>query len=339
MSGGKNMGCHKQCKRAGPDCASQQRERSIDRLKYNPAKCEPFVRLRLRWENGANERGSTGVKIPEKQMFWLALAGLLLASIAVSAQPDSVPAAGVARAADPLAPPAPDLAAGARRYNERCASCHDNPTGRIPARSVIADNTRPFIVSVLAEGIMQPMVRGLAWSDIGSIASYLAKRPGGDVTTSALESPLCSGHPQPLSLSGPQWNGWGADGSNTRFQPEPGLTHDDIAHLKVKWAFYHAGGRSGQATIAGGRVFVNSSSGSIYSLDAKTGCSWWRLEADAGSRTSIVVGACPGMAPARYAAYSRINRDISTRSTRRPGRLLGRHRSTIRPACRPARPR
>src|SRR5207253_11078778 len=66
----------------------------------------------------------------------------------------------------------------------------------------------------------------------------------------------------------------------------------------------YAGGRNGQATVAGGRVFVNSSSGAVYALDARTGCAWWRFDADAGTRTSITVGPLPAAeAPARFAAY------------------------------------
>ena len=82
---------------------------------------------------------------------------------------------------------------------------------------------------------MKPMAQGLSWSDIGSVASYLANRQVGGVPTASLESPLCSGHPAPLTLSGSQWNGWGADGFNSRYQPEPGLTRADIPRLEVKW--------------------------------------------------------------------------------------------------------
>src|SRR5476649_1785879 len=105
----------------------------------------------------AAEGEDNRVKLPGSSLFWLALCGALTGSVIVSALPGGVPPGGPVRAADPLAPPAPDLAAGARIYHEHCASCHDNPSGRIPARSVIAENTRPFIVSVLAEGIMKPM--------------------------------------------------------------------------------------------------------------------------------------------------------------------------------------
>src|SRR6185503_9151405 len=43
-------------------------------------------------------------------------------------------------------------------------------------------------------------------------------------------------------------------------------------------------------TVAGGRVFVGSQSGTVYALDAKTGCIVWTYQAKAGVRTGIVIG-------------------------------------------------
>ncbi len=228
-------------------------------------------------------------------------AGIFATALAFAEEPGAPPP----RAADPLAPPTTaDLAAGERVYQAHCASCHDNPTGRTPARSVIEDNTRAHIVSVLAEGAMKPMAAGLNWSDIGAVATYLAKRQSG-VATAGLEAPLCTAKPAPLTLAGHPWNGWGAGGFNTRYQSAPGLAAADVPRLKVKWALAYAGGRTGQATVVGDRVFINSSSGAVYALDAKTGCAWWRFDADAGTRTSIVIGALPLAKDAkpRFAAY------------------------------------
>src|SRR5262249_55513258 len=110
--------------------------------------------------------------------------------------------------------------------------------------------------------------------------------------------------PAPMSLSGALWNGWGVDTHNTRFQNDPGISPTDVSRLKVKWAFAHAGGSSGQATVAGGRVFVNSSAGSVYALDAKTGCAYWRFDADAGTRSTIVIDRLAGASGTpHYAAY------------------------------------
>jgi polyvinyl alcohol dehydrogenase (cytochrome) len=44
-------------------------------------------------------------------------------------------------------------------------------------------------------------------------------------------------------------------------------------------------------------------SGAAYSLDAKTGCMFWRFNESAPSRTTVSVGPAPGVAPSGYAAY------------------------------------
>ena len=71
------------------------------------------------------------------------------------------------------------------------------------------------------------------------------------------------------------WNGWGNGPANDRFQSAAaaGLTAASVAHLKLKWAFGYPGGTSayGQPTVVGGRVFVGTDIGYIYSLDAGHG--------------------------------------------------------------------
>ena len=104
--------------------------------------------------------------------------------------------------------------------------------------------------------------------------------------------------------AGTHWNGWGASVSNTRFQTaeQAGLTAAQIPRLKLKWAFGVAGvtqARS-QVAVAGGRIFFGSDpAGIVYSLDAKTGCTYWTYTAQAGVRTAISIGRYT----AGYAAY------------------------------------
>ena len=38
-----------------------------------------------------------------------------------------------------------DPVLGARLYEQRCAACHDHPTGRTPPKAGIADNTRVYM--------------------------------------------------------------------------------------------------------------------------------------------------------------------------------------------------
>ena len=90
----------------------------------------------------------------------------------------------------------------------------------------------------------------------------------------------------------PSWNGWGNGPANTRFQPNPGLAAADVPNLKLKWAFAFEGDtvRSAQPAIVGGRIFTGSASGAVYSLDAGTGCVWWRYDAGAQVRTAVSIG-------------------------------------------------
>jgi polyvinyl alcohol dehydrogenase (cytochrome) len=103
-----------------------------------------------------------------------------------------------------------------------------------------------------------------------------------------------AGAPFADPLSAPHWNGWGVDVSQHRFQPASmaQLGSADLPRLKLKWAFGFPGAvRSvAQPTILGGRIFVGSQSGKVYSLDAKVGCTFWEFEADAFVRSAIVVG-------------------------------------------------
>ena len=66
----------------------------------------------------------------------------------------------------------------------------------------------------------------------------------------------------PQRLDGPRWNGWGADLSNSRFQPAgmAGLTRDQVPLLRLKWAFGFLGRPAAvaQPTIVGGLVFVGA---------------------------------------------------------------------------------
>lgn len=107
-------------------------------------------------------------------------------------------------------------------------------------------------------------------------------------------------------LTGALWNGWGVDGTNSRFQPAraAGLRAEDVPKLKLKWAFAFPNTTSAyaQPTIAAGRIYVGSASNTIYSLDAATGCTYWTYDAKAAVRTAISIGP-EKSAPSGYALY------------------------------------
>jgi len=111
---------------------------------------------------------------------------------------------------------------------------------------------------------------------------------------------------EPDLLSGARWNGWGVDLANSRFQSAEmaGLRADQVPRLKLKWAFGFplAPAAWSQPVVAGGRVFVGSINGAVYSLDARTGCTNWVYQASpAGVRSAMSIG--PGSGSTTFAAY------------------------------------
>jgi polyvinyl alcohol dehydrogenase (cytochrome) len=198
---------------------------------------------------------------------------------------------------------------GQNLYGDRCSKCHDEQGGRAPPKADLQAHTADDIVAILTSGPMKPMAKGMAPEDIAAVASYLTGRtPTGAGALAAAPSQadinMCKGHAPAILPSRSDWNGWGRDLANTRYQPDPGLKSADVGKLKVKWAFAYPGGHSSQATLIGGRLFFTTSSGRLYSLDAATGCVWWRQDIDVAVRTSpVVVAVAKSVSPSGYALF------------------------------------
>src|SRR5262249_30256409 len=105
--------------------------------------------------------------------------------------------------------------------------------------------------------------------------------------------------PQMLSApfsadTGPSWNGWSPDVTNKRLQSaeQASLTAAQVPNLKLKWAFGFPETVSAyaQPTIAGGHVFVGAQNGTVYSLDAKTGCTYWTFKTQSAIRAATTIG-------------------------------------------------
>ena len=117
-------------------------------------------------------------------------------------------------------------------------------------------------------------------------------------------------------LAGKNWNGWGDNTSNTRFQDanDAGITAAQAPRLKVKWAFGFPGDldANAQPTVVGGRVFVGSQGGKVYSLSADSGCVHWFFKAAGSVRGAVTIGAGPTsrLAPARHSVYAAFFGDL-----------------------------
>jgi polyvinyl alcohol dehydrogenase (cytochrome) len=91
----------------------------------------------------------------------------------------------------------------------------------------------------------------------------------------------------------PVSRGWGVDERNTRFQPASsgGLTAANVGELEVKWSFAYPNAfqARSQPVYGGGAIYVGSQDGTVWALDAKSGCVRWSFQASAEVRTGIVI--------------------------------------------------
>src|SRR4029079_1919834 len=183
-------------------------------------------------------------------------------------------------------------------FEQRCGSCHTKPAAdrRVPDRDSLRQRTPEAVYDALTTGSMKVNAEGLTDAQKKMIAEFITERPlGAALAGQASAMPnRCANTPMGALLAGPAWNGWGVDGGNPRFQPAAaaGLTADQVPKLKLKWAFGFPNGTSayGQPAIAGGRLFIGSDNGFVYSLDAATGCVYWSFQSSGGVRTAISLG-------------------------------------------------
>jgi polyvinyl alcohol dehydrogenase (cytochrome) len=207
-----------------------------------------------------------------------------------------------------LAIPARVVAEGAQlgeaAYNRHCAHCHNGEMPRMPSREALRALSPEHIETALSSFTMRRQGAALKPAERRAVAEYLSGRPAGSYRAPLEMIPrnaYCSPAAEPRDpLAGPAWNGWSADHENTRFQPAAaaGMTAHDVPRLKLKWAFGLPGvaGSGSQISIVGGRAFVGSRNGMVYALDARSGCLAWAFEADAGVRSTPVVGRASGAA-------------------------------------------
>ncbi|MFO1409124.1 MAG: PQQ-binding-like beta-propeller repeat protein [Steroidobacteraceae bacterium] len=198
-------------------------------------------------------------------------------------------ACGSAASAAEAPPPA-----GSALYAERCASCHDHPRDRIPPRAQLATRSPEEVAQALTSGTMRVQSVGLSITDVAALAVLLTGRAPGPELRPPPEQYRCAAGATPRPAGATDWNGWGRDGDNSRYQPQPGLEAAAVPRLAVKWAFGLRGTSVyGQPTVAGGRLYVTSSTGRLYSIDAASGCTWWTFDAQASARTAVSVAMLP----------------------------------------------
>jgi polyvinyl alcohol dehydrogenase (cytochrome) len=161
---------------------------------------------------------------------------------------------------------------------------------RAPEPPALREMSSRTILAALTTGRMQWEGKTLSKAERVAVATYLGKS---DAAISARLSGYCARDLDPPPHP-PVWSGWGVNPNNTRFQSasSAGLDRDRVKKLKLKWAFGFPGAAAtyGQPTSFAGKLFVGSEDGTVYALDAATGCTWWTFRASDTVKTAISVG-------------------------------------------------
>jgi polyvinyl alcohol dehydrogenase (cytochrome) len=197
---------------------------------------------------------------------------------------------------------------GPTLYKQLCASCHDTGAARAPTRDVLQAMTPERVLTAMESGPMLSMASGRTSVERRAIAEFVTGKEFSDVfSTKPSAQAMCRATAGEFAnpLAGANWNGWGANTQNTRYQDitMAGLSAADVPKLKLKWAFGFPGELSadGQPSIAGGRIFVGTQSGTVYALSAASGCVHWTFTADAAVRAAITIARLDS--GNRYAAF------------------------------------
>jgi len=194
-------------------------------------------------------------------------------------------------------------------FNESCVQCHNGEDARAPALDAMRARSPQAIIDALTSGSMKYQGLALSGDERRAVAEFITgRRLRG--TASGVTAGMCTGRRAPFAnpFAAASWNGWGTTVQNTHFQPaaKAGLSAADLPRLHLKWAFGFSDTTSAwaQPAVAGGRLFVGGQNGTVYALDAATGCVVWTFTAQGGVRAAISIGPRGRAArPTGYAAY------------------------------------
>jgi len=173
-------------------------------------------------------------------------------------------------------------------FQIQCSQCHrtGNQVGA-PLPETLRQMRWQAVLASLETGKMKGIGDTLSATERENVAKYIGTSDSQAIPPAA----KCSAPPE--RRSDVDWNGW-SDAGNTRFQPtrKAGITSQTTPRLKLKWAFGFPGVTTafGTPSVVGGNVFVGAADGTVYSLDANTGCIYWMYTAAAGVRVSPAIG-------------------------------------------------
>jgi polyvinyl alcohol dehydrogenase (cytochrome) len=185
---------------------------------------------------------------------------------------------------------------GAALFQEHCSTCHIHgaaPGITAPSIEVLSQKTREEILRALESGPMTIYGNRMIEAERRAVAGYLSAKPGD--SAELVQANFCPTKVPQIGDArvGDRWDGWGNGPVNARDQRFTDVGAESISQLTLKWAFGipDASTAYGQPTFVQGRLFFGSGDGTVYALNAETGCTIWTFRAETTVRTAILVPA------------------------------------------------
>ena len=202
--------------------------------------------------------------------------------------------------AAPAVLPAADDPYAAEVFAKNCASCHQSEAGanrRIPRIGRAEDR----VLGGHSEDARQrhhERRKRHSYRPMSAPQAGDARRNHRHAGRSAREE---IANPCPAGVGwkgGSAFGSWGGDLANSRFQAPAaaGLRAEDVPRLKLAWAFAFPDTSTlrSQPAVYRGTVFAGAQDGSVYALDAATGCVHWAASVESQVRSGMVVGEVGG---------------------------------------------
>jgi len=186
----------------------------------------------------------------------------------------------------------PEQKPGAKVYREHCSQCHEGQAQKAPTKTFLSMMSPEAIHDALSLGIMRPMAVKLNDAQMHQVAEYLSGSPVGMPRTPVATT--CSGDTANFDRARvPTTQGWGQTPDNDHFVAADiaKLVATDVPKLKLKWAVAlpNTVRMRSRPTFAYGALYTGSQDGTVYALDAKTGCIRWTFRTTAEVRTPVMV--------------------------------------------------
>ena len=177
------------------------------------------------------------------------------------------------------------------QYEKHCASCHETSATKAPPIAMLQFMSASTIYRALTTGVMVEQSAALTKNQKKQLAEFITNTEIRDKATSS-KIPMCKTKEFDKEER-PNAQSWGITYGNTRNIP-PGaaeINASNLQTLELDWAFAFPDAQRARShpLIAGGVLFTGSQNGTVYALDAATGCMLWSFEARAEVRTGIVI--------------------------------------------------